>query len=101
MAPLQRRVTQPSTRTAANASSLGAVRQLPVRPREVARVAVGVPLQVVLVLGFRFPERPGCDDLGDDLAGPESGGFDVGDRVLRDSLLLIIGVEDRRAIARP
>src|SRR5262249_17812847 len=53
------------------------------------------------MLRFGLPERPGRADLGDDLARPQSGRVDVGDRVLRDPLLLIAGVEDRRAIARP
>jgi hypothetical protein len=39
-------------------------------------------------------------DLGDDLAGPEPGGLDVGDRVLGHETLLVVDVEDRRAIAR-
>ena len=75
------------------------VRQLPVRPDEVAGVAVGILLQVVLVLGLGLPERPGRRDLGDHLARPQAGGLDVGDRVLGDPPLLVAGVEDRRPVA--
>src|SRR3954447_14428420 len=77
-----------------------AVRQLPVRPREVAVVAVGVALQVVLVLGLGLPEGDGLADRGDDLAGPDARGVDVGDRVLGDPALLVAGVEDLRAVGR-
>ena len=48
-----------------------AVRQLPARTREVAGVAVGVLLQVVLVLGLGLPERHGLAELGHDLARPQ------------------------------
>ena len=78
-----------------------AVRQLPAWPDEVAGVAVGVVLQVVLVLGLGLPERPGRRHLGDDLARPQPGGVHVRDRVLGDALLLVAGVEDRRAVAGP
>ncbi len=74
------------------------MRKLPAGPREVAGVAVGVGLQVVLVLGLGLPERADRGDLGDDLAGPQAGGVDVGDGVLRDLLLLVAGVEDRRSV---
>ena len=67
-----------------------AVRQLPAGPDEVARVPVGVTLQVVLVLGLGLPERPGRRDLGDHLAGPQAGGVDVGDGVLGDLLLRVV-----------
>src|SRR5262249_10184673 len=46
------------------------VGKLPIRPHEVAGVAVGVLHQVVLVLGLGLPERTGRRDLGDHLAGP-------------------------------
>src|SRR6478672_7871528 len=81
------------------ADRVGAVRELPVRPDEVARVAVGVLLEVVLVLGFGFPEGPRRGDLGDDLAGPDAGGVDVLDRVFGDRALLVVRVEDRRPVA--
>jgi hypothetical protein len=65
------------------------VGQLPAGAREVAGVAVRVALEVVLVLGLGLPERDGLADLGDDLAGPQAGGLDVGDRVLGDLALLV------------
>src|ERR1700729_973842 len=74
-------------------------RELPPRTNEVARVAVGIPLEVVLVLGLGLPERSGGLDFGNDLSGPQAGRVDIGDRVLRDAALLVIDVEDRRAVA--
>jgi hypothetical protein len=77
-----------------------AVRQLPAGPREVAGVAVGEALEVVLVLRLGLPERDGLADLGHDLAGPDPRGLDVGDRVLRDLALLVARVEDLRPVTR-
>src|SRR5215217_5424913 len=76
-----------------------AVWQLPARPREVAGVAVGVALEVVLVLGLGLPEGAGLADLGDDLARPQARGVDVGDRVLGDLALLVARVEDLGTVA--
>src|SRR5215470_11400818 len=78
-----------------------AVRQLPAWPDEVAGIAVGVLLQVVLVLGLGLPEGPGGLNRGDHLARPQAGGVDVGDRVLGDLLLRVAGVEDGRPVAGP
>src|SRR5262249_24800299 len=72
-------------------------RQHPARAREVARVPVRIPLEVVLMLGLGLPERPRGRHLGDDLARPQPGRLDVGDRVLGDPALLVVEVEDRRA----
>src|SRR5690242_8742543 len=47
--------------------SLGPLRQSPTRPDEVAGVAVGVPLEVVLVFGLGLPERTGRLDFREDL----------------------------------
>src|SRR5437016_224911 len=77
----------------------GAVRELPVWAYEMARIAVGVPLEVVLVLRLRLPEGPGGRDLGDDLPRPQRGGLDVCDGVLGGPLLGIAGVEDGRPVA--
>jgi len=66
-----------------------------------ARVPVGIALQVVLVLGLGLPERPGRRHFGDHLARPETGGVDVGDGVLRRPLLRVAEVEDRRTVAGP
>src|SRR5215472_15266694 len=74
---------------------LRAARQLPAGPDEVAGVPVGVVLEVILVLGLGFPERPGRGDFGDHLPRPQAGGVDVGDGVLGDLLLLVAEVEDR------
>src|SRR6185437_1464042 len=82
-----------------SARGLLAYRQLPVRADEVAGVAVGDPLQVILVLGFGFPEVPGGRDRGNSLAGPQAGSVHVLDGVFGDALLLVAGVEDRRAVA--
>src|SRR5690348_5714451 len=61
----------------AGADRVRAARQDPARPREVARVAVRVALEVVLVLRLRVPERTGRRDLRDDPAGPQARGLDV------------------------
>src|SRR6185437_1172313 len=76
-------------------------RQRPVRPDVVAAVAVRIPLEVVLMLGLGLPERPRRRHLGHDLPRPQAGSVDVGDRLLGDPALLLIEVEDSRAIARP
>ena len=65
------------------------------------RVAVGVPQQIILVLGFSFPEVAGRGDLGHDFSRPQPGRVDIGDRVLGNATLLVTGVEDRRPVARP
>ena len=51
------------------------------------------------MLGLGLPEGSGRRDLGDHLAGPQAGRVDVGDRVFGDALLLVVEVEDRRAVA--
>src|SRR5207342_2359608 len=56
--------------------------------------------QVILVLGFGFPEITGRRDFGDRLARPQAGRVDVGDGVQCDALLLGRGVVDRRAVGR-
>src|ERR1700677_1560816 len=80
---------------------IAALGQDPTRTGEVARVPVRVVLQVVLVLGLRLPEGSRGHDLGHHLAGPEAGGLHVGNGVLGHQLLLVTGVEDRRAVAQP
>src|SRR5713226_8855682 len=52
------------------------------------------------MLGLGLPERSGRREFGDDLARPKAGSIDIGDGVFRDPLLLIAGIEDRRAVAR-
>src|SRR4051794_23871003 len=51
---------------------LFAMRQLPVRPRVVAVVTVGVALEVILMLGLGLPERGRRADLGHHLARPHA-----------------------------
>ncbi len=61
---------------------------------------MGYPLQVVLVLGLRFPEGcRGCD-LGDHRAGPQAACLDIADGGLGDLPLRVGGVKDLRAIGR-
>src|SRR5215470_5745025 len=67
-------------------------RELPVRADEMAGIAVGVPLKVILVLGFGFPEVAGRNDLGYRLARPEPRRIDVCDRVFGDLLLILTRV---------
>src|SRR5207237_5131650 len=66
-----------------------------------AGVAVGIALEVVLMLWLGLPERSGRRHLGHDLARPAARRLDVRDRLLGDAALLLVEVEDRRAIARP
>src|SRR5438876_12415002 len=77
----------------------GAARQHPARTCEVTRVSVRVTLEIVLMLGLGLPERPRRRHLGDHLAGPETRGLDIRDRVPGDATLLVVEIEDRRAIA--
>ena len=83
------------------ADLFGPMRQLPVRPDEVAGVAVRVLQQIVLVLGLGLPERTCGGHLRDDLARPQAGGVDIGYGVQRGLPLLVIGVVDGGAVARP
>ena len=71
----------------------------PVRPDEMAGIAGGNPLEIILMLGFRFPEIACRNDLGDDLTRPQPGSIHVGDRILGDPLLPVAGMEYRRSIA--
>jgi hypothetical protein len=80
-------------------------RAAPPRPRRLSRsgsiraeliVAVGVALEVVLVLGLGLPEGADLANLGHDLGAPEVRG--VGDRVLGDLALLVADIEDLGAI---
>jgi len=56
-------------------------------------------LEIILVLGLGFPEIADRRHFGHHLARPNTRGVDFGYGVVRDVLLFIIGVEDRRAIA--
>src|SRR5207249_2818566 len=87
-------------RPALTCRSSPAPRQLPVWPDEVAGVAIGIALEIILMLGLGLPEFADGRDFGDHLAGPQMRCLDIGDNVFGDPLLLVSGVEDRRAIAR-
>src|SRR6267378_1259056 len=76
------------------------VRQGPVRPNEVTGVAVGIFLQIVLMLGLGLPERSDRCHLGDNLARPKAGSIDIGDGVFCDPFLLVVLIEDGRPIGR-
>src|SRR5277367_6029391 len=52
------------------------------------------------MLGLGLPERSGGCQLGDSLARPKAGSIDIGNRVFRDPLLLVAGIEDGRPVAR-
>src|SRR5258706_8164036 len=75
-------------------------RQVPVGPNEMAGVAAGVSLEVVLVLWLGLPKVAGRNHFGHRLAGPQARRIHVGDRVLGDALLLVARIEDRRPVAR-
>ena len=53
------------------------------------------------MLGLGLPEVPCRADFGHHFAGPKARRLDVGDGVQRDSLLLVVGVEDCRPVAGP
>src|SRR5207342_1744199 len=60
---------------------LAAFGQAPVLAREVAGVAVGDALQIILVLGLGEPERSNRRHFRHHLAGPQAGGLDILDGV--------------------
>ena len=73
--------------------------QVPFRAHVVAGVAAGVALQVILMFWFGFPEVTGRCHFGDHRGGPPPRCVDIGDGVQRDALLIVIEIEDRRAVA--
>src|SRR5688572_2008489 len=79
----------------------GPARENPIRAWKVAGIPVRIPLEIVLMLGLRFPERPGRRHLGDRPPRPEARSLDVGDRVASHPALFLVEIEDRRAVARP
>src|SRR5690606_26087881 len=91
----------PERHPARSAGGRGAPGEHPVRPREVAGVAVRVLQEVVLVLGLGLPERAGRLDGRHGLARPQARRVHVGDRVASDLLLLRREREDGRAVAGP
>src|SRR4029453_4657426 len=96
---ISRRVTR--RRRGLPRDRLGPTREDPVRTREVAGVPVRIPLEVVLMLRLCLPERACRCHLGHDRSWPKTRRLDIGDGVLGDPALLLVRVEDRRAIARP
>src|ERR1700730_825524 len=81
-------------------TSLRPARQLPVRPNEVTGVTIRITFQIILMLWLGLPERSGGRHLGDNLTRPKAGCIDIGDGVFRDPLLLVVGIEDGRPVAR-
>src|SRR6185312_196987 len=71
----------------------------PIRPDEVTGIAIGIILEIVLMLGLGLPERAGGCHLGDDFSRPETRGVDIGNRILGDAPLFVVRVEDRRTVA--
>ena len=63
-----------------------------------AGVAVGIALQVILVLRLRLPEVPHRLDLGHGLARPQARSVYVCDGILGYPFLLIVDEVDRRPI---
>ena len=51
---------------------VGANRQSPMGPDEMAGVAAGIPLEVILMLGFGLPEVACRNDFRHDLARPQA-----------------------------
>src|ERR1700730_11035247 len=73
--------------------------KLPARADEMAGVAVRIVLQIILMLRLRLPERGDGCQFRHDIARPQTGSFDIRNRILSDALLLIIQVENGRAVA--
>src|SRR5262245_50229631 len=71
----------------------------------VAQVVAGVSarmlLQIVLVVLLRRPELSRGNDLGDDRTLPLARGVDARFHLLGDAFLLVVQVEDGRAVLRP
>src|SRR5436190_10305925 len=86
-------------RAARRATRSAVGNEFPFWPHVVAGVAAGVSLQVVLMFWFGFPEFTGRRHLGDHRGGTPPRCVDIGDGVARDALLLVIEIEDRRAVA--
>ena len=63
-----------------------------------AGVTIRYPLQIVLVLGFRFPEGARRFDFSDHAPRPQPGCIDVGSGVFSNVALLFVKVVNRRAI---
>lgn len=51
---------------------IGANRQSPVGPDEMAGVAIGISLEIILMLGFGLPEVACGNDFRNDLARPQA-----------------------------
>ena len=51
---------------------VGVTRQSPVGPDEMARVAAGISLEIILMLGFGLPEVACRNDFRNDLARPQA-----------------------------
>src|SRR5580698_3177261 len=73
--------------------------QCPIWPDEMASVAIGIFLQIVLMLRLSFPEWTHRLNLGNDLARPDSRRIDVSDRLFSDSLLFWRRIENSGSIA--
>src|SRR5262249_29628268 len=80
---------------------VGANRQSPVRPDEMAGIAVGILLEIILMLGVGLPEVACPDDLRNDPARPQTLSIDRGDGFFGVLLLLVTGVADRTSVAGP
>src|SRR5216683_4298720 len=72
----------------------GAAWKPPAGADEMTGVAVRIVLQIILMLRLGFPEGADGRQFRHDLAGPETGGFDIRDRILRDALLLVVQIEN-------
>src|SRR3546814_9704830 len=75
-------------------------RQLPVRANEMAVVAVGDALEIVLVFRLRLPEVACRRNFGNDALRPEAGRVDIGYRFFGRATLVVTRVGDRGTVAR-
>src|SRR3546814_13931499 len=75
-------------------------RQLPVRANEMAVIAVGDALEIVLVFRLRLPEVACRRNFGNDALRPEAGRVDIGYCFFGRATLLVARVEDVGTVAR-
>ena len=82
-------------------SPRGAARELPAGTNEVARLAIGMFLEIILVVLLSLPEWSGCDHLTNNSSGPQAGRIDIGDGVEGGTSLFFTGIEDGRTDVSP
>ena len=94
------RLTCAEQRQRSRQSSLRPSRQPPLGPHKMAGVAIGIPLQIILMLGLGLPKVARGRDLRHYLPRPKTGCVDIRDGVLGNPPLLLGRIEDGGPIAK-